>query len=200
MAYIPPDMYGIVVDNSRGLQELQSKLETLAQAALQNQTLSFSTIMKLFMTASLAEKQRFVEKDEAQILQRQQRQQQAALQQQENAVAAQMQDKQAEREFKDTLNQRDNETKVMVAEINSQAEMAILQLKNKMTELDKLDEDKDGIVPEYSQEAKDRLMQDMLKFNKQLELNRDKFEFEKKKTQEELEIKRMKAKTVGSSR
>jgi len=31
----------------------------------------------------------------------------------------QMQDKQAEREFKDALNQRDNETKVVVAEINS---------------------------------------------------------------------------------
>jgi hypothetical protein len=49
-----------------------------------------------------------------------------------------MQDKQAEREFKDTINQRDNETKVVVAEINSQAEFAILQLKNRMTELDEL--------------------------------------------------------------
>jgi hypothetical protein len=29
-------------------------------------------------------------------------------------------------QFKDALNQRDNETKIMVAEINSQAEMAIL--------------------------------------------------------------------------
>lgn len=68
-----------------------------------------------------------------------------------------MQDKQAERDFKDALNQRDNETKVVVAEINSQAEMAILQLKNHMTEED---EENDGISPdEYSQEAKDKLME-----------------------------------------
>jgi hypothetical protein len=85
--------YGLVVDNNRGLQELQQKLETLAQAALQNQTLSFSTIMKLFMSASLAEKQRFVEKDEMQIKQMQQQQQQQALQQQQQALEANMRDK-----------------------------------------------------------------------------------------------------------
>jgi len=88
-----------------------------------------------------------------------------------------MQDKQAERDFKDSINQRDNETKVVVAEINSQAEMAILQLKNRMTEAD---EENDGIKPdEYSQEAKDKLMQDMLKFDKQLALDREKLDFEK---------------------
>jgi len=60
------------VDNSRGVQELQQKLETLAQAALQNQTLSFSTIMKLFTSASIAEKQRFIEVDEKNIKQQHQ--------------------------------------------------------------------------------------------------------------------------------
>ena len=39
--------YGLSVDNSSGLQELQQKIDMLAQAALQNQTLNFSTIMKL---------------------------------------------------------------------------------------------------------------------------------------------------------
>jgi len=48
----------------------------LAQAALQNQTLSFSTIMKLFMSASIAEKQRFVETDEKRIREEAQQQQQ----------------------------------------------------------------------------------------------------------------------------
>ena len=40
--------YGLVVDNSNGLQDLNQKLDMLAQAALQNQTISFSTIMKLY--------------------------------------------------------------------------------------------------------------------------------------------------------
>ena len=183
--------YGLVVDNSRGIQDLQQKIETLAQAALQNQTLSFSTIMKLFMTASIAEKQRFVERDELNLRQAQQQQQQQQLQQQQQIAEMQMQDKQADREFKDAMNQRDNETKIVVAEINSQAEMAILQLKNRMTEMDQLDEDDDGVVPEeYSQEAKDKLMQDMLKFNKQLEFNREKLNFDKQKHKETLELKK----------
>lgn len=187
--------YGLVVDNSRGVQELQQKLETLAQAALQTQSLDFSTIMKLFMSASIAEKQRFVEQSENKIKQQRQQEQQAQLEQQQQALQAQLQDKQAERQFKDSLNQRDNETKVMVAEINSQAEMAILQLKNRMTVEDEL---KDGISPdEYSQEAKDKLMQDMIKFDKKLALDRERLEFDKQRSKEDLEIKRMKAKNSG---
>ena len=183
--------YGLVVDNSRGIQELQQKLETLAQAALQNQSLSFSTIMKLYMSASVAEKQRFVETDERRIKQEQMQQQQMQMQQQQQALEAQMQDKQAERQFKDTLNQRDNETKVVVAEINSQAEMAILQLKNRMTEMDEMNEDNDGISPdEYSQEAKDRLMEQMREFDERLKLDRDRLEFDKQRSKEDLAIKK----------
>ena len=47
----------------------------LAQAALQNQTLNFSTIMKLYSSNSMAEKQRMVEKNE-QVMQQQAEQQQ----------------------------------------------------------------------------------------------------------------------------
>ncbi len=193
--------YGLVVDNSRGIQELQQKLETLAQAALQTQTLDFSTIMKLFMSASIAEKQRFVEANENRMRQQKQQEQQMQMQQQQQALQAQMQDKQAEREFKDSINQRDNETKVVVAEINSQAEMAILQLKNRMTEMDQLDQDGDGIVPdEYSQEAKDKLLEQMRQFDARLKLDRDRLEFEKKKAKEDLEIKRMKARSGGTKK
>lgn len=193
--------YGLVIDNSRGIQELQQKLETLAQAALQNQTLSFSTIMKLFMSASIAEKQRFVEKDEMQIKQQQQQQMEMQQQQQQEALQAQMQDKEAERQFKDALNQRDNETKVVVAEINSQAEMAILQLKNRMTEMDEMNEDNDGISPDdYSQEAKDKLMEQMRQFDARLKLDRDRLEFDKQKSKEDLEIKRMKARNGGTKK
>lgn len=78
------------------------------------------------MSASLAEKQRYVENDERRIKEEQQQQMQQQMQQQQEQIQANMQNAQAEREFKDMLNQRDNETKVMVAEINSQAEMAVL--------------------------------------------------------------------------
>lgn len=190
--------YGLVVDNSRGVQELQQKLETLAQAALQNQTLSFSTIMKLYMSASIAEKQRFVEVDERNIKQQHQQELEMQAQQQQQALQMQMQDKQAEREFKDGMNQRDNETKIVVAEINSQAEMAMLQLKNHMTAEDELN---DGIEPDdYSQEAKDKLMEQMREFDARLKLDRDRLEFDKQKSKEDLAIKRTKAKSGGTKK
>ncbi len=63
-----------------------------------------------------------------------------------------------------------------------------------MTEMDKLEND--GIVPdEYSQEAKDKLMQDMIKFDKKLALDKERLEFDKQRSKEDLEIKRMKAKS-----
>jgi uncharacterized membrane protein len=82
--------YGIVVDNGNGVQELAQKLDVLAQAALQNQTLSFSTIMKLYSSCSLIEKQRFVEKDENDRIQREMQMQQMQLQQQQEETQALM--------------------------------------------------------------------------------------------------------------
>ena len=136
--------------------------------------------MKLFMSASIAEKQRFVEADEQKIKQEQAQQQQQQMQMQQQQLQANMQAQEEERKFKDQINQRDNETKIMVAEINSQAEMAILQLKNHMTEEDEL---RDGIQPdEYSEAEKEKLMESMRQFDEKLRLDRDKVEFEKQKT------------------
>lgn len=158
--------YGLVVDNSNGIQELNQKLDTLAQAALQNQTLHFSTIMKLFSSSSLAEKQRLVEKDERSIQERQAQaqQQQAEIQQQEIERKAQIE--QAKMQQEDSLNARDNETKIQIALINAQS---------KNTE-------DDGIIePEYSQEAKDKLLQQIKEFDSKIKLEREKFEEQKRK-------------------
>jgi hypothetical protein len=46
--------YGLVVDNSQGTQLLSQKLDTLAQAGLQNQLFNFSTLMKLYSTDSIS--------------------------------------------------------------------------------------------------------------------------------------------------
>lgn len=167
--------YGVLVDNSNGTRDLQSKLDTLAQAALQTQTLSFSTITKLYSSASLAEKQRLIERDERTIQERQAQQQQQQLQQQQQIAQMQQQQQQAEMEQKDIINQRDNETKILIAQISAQAKM--------QEDVD------DGIVPEYSQEAKDKLEESIRQFNDKIKLDREKFEFEKKTKTEELRLK-----------
>lgn len=167
--------YGLVVDNSNGMQELNSKLDTLAQAALQNQTLSFSTIMKLFSSSSLAEKQRLVEKDEKDIQERQAQAQQQQLQVQQQEIEAKNQLEQAKMQQEDTLNQRDNETKILIAQ---------MQLASKESEDDGIQE------PEYSQEAKDKLMEQIREFDEKLKLEYKKLNIQEKKNATDAELKR----------
>ena len=166
--------YGLVVDNSNGIQDLNQKLEMLAQAGIQNQMLSFSTVMKLYNSASLVEKQRMVERDEREMQERQQQQMQAQQQAQQEQIQAQAQMKQAELEQQNELNARDNQTKIVVAQINAASR-----------------ESDDGIQePEYSQEAKEKLMEDIRQFNEKLALDKEKFQFEKEKSNKELQIKK----------
>ena len=172
--------YGLVVDNSKGLQELQQKMNMLAQAALQNQILNFSTIMKLYNSSSLAEKQRLVEKNEVELMERQQQmqQQQMEAQQQQAQMQAQLQQAKMEQEYK--MNSENNETKIIVAEINSQAEADRLAMMN----------NDDGIEePEFTEEARANLLEKMREFDQRLKLDREKLGFEKKKHKEDLAMK-----------
>ena len=163
--------YGLVVDNSNGIQELNNKLDVLAQAALQNQSLDFSTIMKLYTSSSISEKMRLVEVNEQKMVQRQQQAQQQELKAKQEETQYQMQMKQAELNQKEAANIRDNETKLLIANIQSNS----------------ID---DGVQePEFSEEAKASLKEKMRQFDEQLRLDKEKFKFEKTKTKEELRLK-----------
>lgn len=167
--------YGLIVDNSNGTQELQSKLDTLAQAALQTQTLSFSTITKLYTSSSLAEKQRLIEKDEKAIQERQAQAQQQQLKAQQQQVQMALEQKQVEMQQRDIQNQRDNETKIQVALIGAQA---------------RNDFEGDGIAPnDYSQEAKDKLAESIRQFDEKMKLEYDKLEVTKDKNSKDAELK-----------
>ena len=168
--------YGLVVDNSNGTQELQQQLATLAQAALQTQTLSFSTITKLYTSSSLAEKQRLIEKDEKAIQERQAQAQQQQLESQERMAQMQNEEKMAELQQKDTLNQRDNQTKILVAQISANARAT--------------DVGEDGVAPEeYSQEAKDKLLESIRQFDEKMKLEWAKFTEDKRKNEKDAELK-----------
>lgn len=165
--------YGLVVDNSNAIQELQQKMDMLAQAALQNQTLNFSTIMKLYNSSSLAEKQRMVEKNEQELMQRQQEAQQQQMQLQQQQMQAEAQAKEAEMQLKDMLNQRDNETKILVATISANS-----------------NQQDDGIVePEFSEEAKAKLAQQMKEFDAKIALERNKLNEQKRKNRADESLK-----------
>ena len=109
--------FGLVVDSSQGAQEFKSQLETLAQAALQNQSLRFSTITKLFSTSSLAEKQRIIEKGEEEMIQSSQEQQQAEQEMAQQQLEAQEAQMMMQLEHQERMNIRDSETRIEFAEI-----------------------------------------------------------------------------------
>lgn len=172
--------YGLVVDTSSHAQDLNSKLDMLAQAALQNQTLSFSTIMKLYNSSSLAEKQKMVELDEKKLQDRQAQMQQEQMQIQQQMEQMKIQEKQMEMQQEDMLNQRDNETKILIATIQAES---------------RIQDDNDGISPEYSQEAKDKLLESMRQFDEKMRLEREKLSFDEKKHKEDLAVKKQQIST-----
>ena len=136
--------------------------------------------MKLYNSSSLAEKQRLVEKNEVELMERQQQmqQQQMEAQQQQAQMQAQLQQAKMEQEYK--MNSENNETKIIVAEINSQAEADRLAMMN----------NDDGIEePEFTEEARANLLEKMREFDQRLKLDREKLGFEKKKHKEDLAMK-----------
>lgn len=163
--------YGLVVDNSNGVQDLHQKLDMLAQAGLQNQMISFSTIMKLYGSTSLAEKQRLVENDERNIQERQSQQAQAEQQLRQAELQQKAALEQAKLEQEDRLNLRDNETKLAIANLSHSLD-------------DGIDE------PEYSQEAKDKLAESIRQFDARLKLDRERLNLDKHKAEVDADLKR----------
>ena len=165
--------YGIVVDNSSEIQQLKSQIDTLAQAALQNQLLSFSTLMRIYSSCSISEKVRLIERDEQKRQQQAEQTQQQQLQAQQQIAQMQQQEKQAELQLEDAINQRDNETKIVVATISAQSRQNGAD---------------DGIV-EPDESERRNLQEKIRQFDERLKLDRERLEFDKSKSREELRLK-----------
>lgn len=175
--------YGLIVDTGNGVQDLGQKLEMLAQAALQNQLISFSTAMKLYNSSSLIEKQRMVERDERQRRELQTQQAQAEQQIKEQELQAKTALEQAKLEQEDRLNMRDNETKILIENIKQAASDGAME-------------------PEYSQEAKDKLQESIRQFNEKIALDKQRLDFDKQKaaTDARLREKQINKKTTTSNK
>jgi hypothetical protein len=108
--------YGILVTNTPKTLELEQAIKQYAQAFIQNGG-SMSTIMDIYFSPSLMDMRRKLETAEEEMSQRQS----ASADEQNKIAREQMQMQQenivAERELKDLINQRDNETKVYLKEL-----------------------------------------------------------------------------------
>lgn len=168
--------YGLVVDNSTGTQELNQKLDMLAQAALQNQALNFSTIMKLYTTTSLRDKQRMIENYEKKMQELQQQQQQMQQQQQQQQMQANAQIEHAKMQQAYQINSDNNETKILVAQLNAQAESQRYALMNQ------------GTVADNDQKER-KLNEQIRQFDERMKQQADKLSFDIKKHDDEVRLK-----------
>jgi hypothetical protein len=76
--------YGILVDNDTDITKLDQDINTLAQAAMQNQVLKFSDLIKLYSSSSISEKAKLIERGEEDMAERQE----ASAKRQEKMQAA----------------------------------------------------------------------------------------------------------------
>lgn len=171
--------YGLVVDNSNATQQLQQKLDMLAQAALQNQTLNFSSIMKLYTSTSMAEKQRMVEKNEQALLERQQQQQQEQLQMQQEQMQRNIEIQQQQLQLQDKWKEDELATKLKIAQIGAEAEAQRYAITFGAT----------GIEQQRADTEKQKVEGD-------LKAKEEELRFNKEKLQKETELKKMQIKAT----
>lgn len=167
---IAEEDYGLEITNESDNIKLEQNLTQLAHAALQNQMLSFSTIMKIFTSPSLVEIQRLIEKDEKQTKE----------QQGEQAER----DSKAAQEQAAKLDARENE-KLRLEQYAIDEKSRIEELKLLLDETDKI---QDGDNSEFNQKLNldrqkhlDKLKLDMQKRNDDMTKHNDKMVLENKK-------------------
>lgn len=160
--------YGIVVDSSQQSQELMQKMDGMIQAALQNQMINFSTALKMFSSCSLAEKMRMIEENERELQQRQQEAQQQQLQVQQQEAQMRAEQEQAKLELENVLNERDNDTRLAVAVMQSNSKKDVAD-----TDL-----------------SKDALVEKMREFDLKLQLDKDRLAFDKSSADADRQLKR----------
>lgn len=163
--------YGIVVDSSSDIINLEQKIDSLAQAALQTQQATLSDIMRMWTsTNSLSEKIRILDNAEKKRMEQLRQSEQMQAQQAQQAIESQMAMKQMELDNTARMNSEDNEAKVLVAQITAEGKIASTQIQS----------DADLDTP-MSEEAKERLKEQIREFDIKIQQDNKKLELERQK-------------------
>ena len=177
--------YGLVVDNSNSTQELSQKLDSLAQAMLQNQLISASTIIDIYSDLSLAEVKRAIKNDETKLQQQKQQELQAQQEQFQADLQARSELENEKLRIEEEKNIRDNETKVLIEQMKQFAEQEAIDTQDDTN---------------YDPQKKEELLEKIRQFNENLKLQKEILNETKRKTnldnnmkEKELVIKRKQA-------
>lgn len=165
--------YGLIVADDYDTQALDQEISQIAQAAMQNSTLTFSMYLKIRSNCSMAEKIKMLEDAEAEAMERAAQSQQQQIEMAQQQAQAQQEQQTAELQLKDTMNTRDNETKLLIANMQVLAQQ---------------DNAQDGIVERPIE--RDKLNEELRQFDAKLKLEYDKLKFENTKLEKTLKAKK----------
>jgi hypothetical protein len=188
--------YGLVVDNSNDTQTLNSKIESIAQAAAQNGAMDLASIVRLYSSASMAEKIKMIENSQKRMQQQQQEARQQQMQLEQQKIQADQQALIQKFQHESEMNQLDNQTKVQVAEINSKAEYLRLGIY--------AEENDEQLVHEKLDIEREKLQEEIRQFDAELrqkdkELDQKK-DIELKKIEAQKQVAKSKASSTGSKK
>ena len=129
--------YGLVYDESDSTAMHADRLNTLAQAAMQNQAVTFSTLIKIYSDTSMQSVSRRIENDEQKL--NQMRQEEAKANRESSERIAQMQLAQVDKELalRDLINQRDNQTKLLIEKMKLEGEASLTDKERELLNEDK---------------------------------------------------------------
>ena len=182
--------YGLIVDNSNDIETFLQKLEGHAQALIQNQMINTSTLIKLWNGSSIADITRSIEADERSAMEQSAQSAETEREQFNQKMEMNMHQENERIRIQEDNNIRDNETKLLLEEIRSYANLEV-------------QEDK-----EFNDKSKQELEEKIRQYNANLALEKDRLAQEKKQDsisnrfkQQEINIKRIQAtKAVNSSK
>lgn len=172
--------YGLVVDSGNNVTDLLQKLEGAAQAAAQTGSVDISALMKIWSSASLAQKIRIVERNEQKKQEQMAQQQQQNLQAQQNIAQMNLQQKQAELEMQQFIATQNNQTKMAIAQLQADNKASIASLAT-MPE--------DGVQEPMSESDREKLREQVREFNERLKLDTRKLDLQETKQSDDKKIK-----------
>lgn len=188
--------FGIVVDNETDISKLEQRLDMLTQAGMQNQLLTFSDVLKIYVTSSIAEKQRLIESSEKEAQKRAEEQAQADRE-------LQMQMAQQEQELA-MIEQEQKEMDRIIQDKQHQDKLAMDQYKVDQQELTKrLELDINSMNLENDRQLSQQDLQAKLQANeKEMELKFKQLEELKRsnREQEKLQNKKIAADKVKAAK
>ena len=126
--------HGIFISNNANDKNILDAVLNLAEQSISSGQVSLLDVVSILESQNITKSKEILKKSREEAIQMQQQQQQAEAQLKQQEMQAQAEAAQAQLDSADTLNQRDNDTKIQVALIQKEAAMAAKQPEDKTVE------------------------------------------------------------------